>query len=268
MTEILRVQKFDRVLRLTLNDPSSRNSMSDGMMACLSQTLADAENNSSISVIVIAAEGPAFCSGHNLKELMTRRTDADGGAAYFEDIFSRCSKLMMQITNHRCAVIAEVAGLASAAGCQLVATCDLAYASVAARFCTPGVNIGLFCSTPMTALSRNIAQKHALEMLLTGDVFDANFAHRVGLVNSVVEPQELSEFVFSMAGKISSKSAKAIGFGKKLFNPQLNLSLPDAYRVCSEVMVTNMLDAESSEGIGAFLEKRQPHWRSDSENES
>ncbi len=263
MTEILRFQKTGKVLRLILSDPSSRNSMSDAMLADLTQALANAEVDHSTAVIVISAEGPAFCSGHNLKELTAHRADADHGAAYFENIFSRCASLMMQIAQHRCAVIAEVAGLASAAGCQLVATCDLAYASASARFCTPGVNIGLFCSTPMTALSRGIGQKHALEMLLTGDVYDANFAHRVGLVNRVLEPQDLSQFVSAMAEKISSKSAKAIGFGKKLFNAQLNLGLPDAYRVCSEVMVANMLDDDASEGIGAFLEKRHPHWNSD-----
>ncbi len=263
MNEILRVQKTDRVLRLTLDDPHSRNSMSDAMLANLTQALENAEADHSIAVVVIAGEGPAFCSGHNLKELTAHRIDSDGGASYFENIFSRCAKLMMQIAQHRCAVIAEVAGLASAAGCQLVATCDLAYASTVARFCTPGVNIGLFCSTPMTALSRAIGQKHALEMLLTGDVYDANFAHRVGLVNNVIEPQELPQFVQAVAEKIASKSAHAIGFGKKLFNAQLNLGLTDAYSACSKVMVANMLDGDATEGIGAFLEKRLPHWKND-----
>lgn len=264
MNGLLWVEQTNRVLRLTLNDPNSRNSLSDAMLTLLSEALTNAESDPALSVIVIAADGPAFCSGHNLKELTARRSDADGGAGYFNDIFSRCSKLMMQIVNHRCAIIAEVAGLASAAGCQLVATCDLAYASNVSRFCTPGVNIGLFCSTPMTALSRSVGLKHALEMLLTGDIFDAAFAHRVGLVNAVVEPEQLSKAVVSIAEKISSKSATAISLGKKLFNAQLDLNLQDAYRACSEVMVANMLDPESFEGIGAFLEKRRPRWQDSS----
>lgn len=261
MNGLLRVEQSGRVLRLTLNDPHSRNSLSDAMLTLLSDALTTAESVPALSVIVIAADGPAFCSGHNLKELTARRSDADGGAGYFEDIFSRCSKLMMQIVSHRCAIIAEVAGLASAAGCQLVASCDLAYASNTGRFCTPGVNIGLFCSTPMTALSRSMGRKHALEMLLTGDIYDAAFAHRVGLVNVVVEPDQLSKAVMAVAEKISLKSATAISYGKKLFNAQLNFNLEDAYRACSEVMVANMLDPESSEGIGAFLEKRRPYWQ-------
>ena len=261
MSDFLRAQQNGSVLRLTLDDPKSRNSLSDGMMAALNVALADAELNHGVSVIVLAAEGPAFCSGHNLKELTTRRSDADAGADYFAGIFRRCSALMMQIHQHRCAVIAEVSGLASAAGCQLVATCDLAYASTKASFCTPGVNIGLFCSTPMVALSRNVAPKHAMEMLLTGEVYDAEYAYRVGLVNAIVEPQDLTAYVATIATKLSSKSATAIGYGKKLFNAQQELSVADSYKMSSEVMVANMLDSESSEGIGAFLEKRHPKWR-------
>lgn len=260
----LRAEQNGKVLRLTLNDAHSRNSLSEAMLASLTEALAKAENDQSVTVVIIAADGPAFCSGHNLKELMARRSDADAGAAYFAEIFRRCSDLMMQITQHRCPIIAEVAGLASAAGCQLVATCDLAYASQNAKFCTPGVNIGLFCSTPMTALSRSIGRKHALEMLLTGDVYDAEYAVRVGLVNAVAEPQNLSTSVTAIADKISLRSATAIRYGKKLYHTQHDLPLSEAYRTCSEVMVENMLDAAASEGISAFLEKRRPHWRSDS----
>ena len=261
MSDYLNVRQTGSVLRLTLDDPKSRNSLSDSMMAALSIALTNAELDQSISIIIIAAEGPAFCSGHNLKELTVRRSDADDGADYFSGIFRRCSQFMMQIRQHRCAVIAEVSGLASAAGCQLVASCDLAYASTKASFCTPGVNIGLFCSTPMVALSRNVAPKHALEMLLTGDVYDAAYAYRVGLVNAIVEPEDLKAHVAAIAIKLSSKSSTAIGYGKKLFNAQQELSLADSYKMSSEVMVANMLDAESCEGIGAFLEKRHPNWR-------
>jgi enoyl-CoA hydratase/carnithine racemase len=264
MTVKLSVVKNQNVLRLTLNDQQSRNSLSDAMLTLLSEALATADADASVSVIIIAAEGPAFCSGHNLKELTARRSDADHGEAYFEDIFSRCSRLMMQISNHRCAVIAEVAGLASAAGCQLVASCDLAYASQLARFCTPGVNIGLFCSTPMTALSRSIAHKHALEMLLTGDMYDSAFAHRVGLVNDVIAPDDLSSYVDAVAAKISSKSATSIQYGKKLYREQQGLPLTQAYRASSEVMVANMLDGEAREGIAAFIEKRRPQWQKSS----
>lgn len=261
MSEILRSERDACVLRLTLDDPKSRNSLSDAMITTLSEILAATEIDYSISIIVIAAEGPAFCSGHNLKELTARRSDFDSGARYFTELFDRCSKLMMQIRQHRCAVIAEVAGLASAAGCQLVASCDLAYASNKASFCTPGVNIGLFCSTPMVALSRNVAPKHAMEMLLTGDIHDAEYAYRVGLVNAIIEPQNLTKHVTLVAEKLSSKSSTAIGYGKKLFHAQQELSLADSYKMSSEVMVANMLDVESCEGIGAFLEKRHPKWR-------
>ena len=260
MTAILRSDQKAGVLRLTLDDPSSRNSLSDGMMTALSAAFAKAENDASISVIVLAAIGPAFCSGHNLKELTASRSNSDSGAGYFNEIFSRCSSLMMQIAVHRCAVIAEVAGLASAAGCQLVASCDLAYAGRDARFCTPGVNIGLFCSTPMTALSRNVTSKHGLEMLLTGDIYDVEYAYRVGLVNAVIEPQNLTEHVDRVAQKISQKSSTAIAYGKKLYHAQQTMPLQEAYRACTEIMVANMLNASATEGIGAFLEKRHPHW--------
>jgi enoyl-CoA hydratase/carnithine racemase len=258
MSGFLRVEKNGKVLRLTLIDPHSRNSLSDRLMASISEALKNVEH--SVSVVVIAAEGAAFCSGHNLKELTASRKGSDGGEAYFKDIFDRCAKLMIQIAEHRCVIITEIAGLASAAGCQLVATSDLAYASTVARFCTPGVNIGLFCSTPMVALSRNVSRKHGMEMLLTGDVFDAAYALRIGLVNEVVEPEKLTEHVTSIAEKLSSKSATAIAYGKKLYTTQRDMPLQEAYKGCGEVMVANMLDVESIEGIGAFLEKRKPNW--------
>jgi enoyl-CoA hydratase/carnithine racemase len=256
MSSVLRQERSGKILRLTLNDPQSRNSLSETMMAELHAALAAATE----PVIIIAADGHVFCAGHNLKELTAHRNDVDKGEAYFNSIFSRCSELMMQITNHSSVIIAEVAGLASAAGCQLVATCDLAYASHDARFCTPGVNIGLFCSTPMTALSRNVSRKHGMEMLLTGDVYSAEYAHRVGLVNALVEADELSTHVMEIAEKISAKSSVAISYGKKLYNTQLSQPLNEAYESCARVMTENLLHAEAAEGIGAFLQKRKPTW--------
>lgn len=184
MTALLLREQKSGILRLTLNDPTSRNSLSEDMMSALQLALDGAASDGSVRVIVLAATGPAFCSGHNLKQITARRADADKGAAYFAQLFAACARLMMTIVRHPRPVIAEVGGLASAAGCQLVATCDLAIAAETARFCTPGVNIGLFCSTPMVALSRSVGQKHAMEMLLTGDAFDATEAFRMGLCQS------------------------------------------------------------------------------------
>jgi enoyl-CoA hydratase/carnithine racemase len=261
MNAPLRITLNSAILRITLDDPLSRNSLSELMLASLRSELVKAQNDERVSVIIIAAEPPVFCAGHNLKELMARRDDADLGAAYFAQLFNDCSQLMMQISHHRCAIVAEVNGLASAAGCQLVASCDLAYASSDAQFCTPGVNIGLFCSTPMVALSRNVEDKHALEMLLTGDVFDALHARRIGLINAVMESSNLTSHVGSVAAKIASKSQNAIQHGKQLFYEQRNMDLPGAYQHCSKTMVKNMLDDSAREGISAFLEKRKPIWQ-------
>jgi enoyl-CoA hydratase/carnithine racemase len=213
-------------------------------------------------VIVIAASGPVFSSGHNLKEMTARREDADGGAGYFSEVFETCANVMTAVAMHRCAVIAEVDGLASAAGCQLVAACDLAYASPQASFCTPGVNIGLFCSTPMVPLSRVAAPKHAMEMLLTGDVYSAEHAFRIGLVNAVMPQNELPGHVAAVASRIAEKSGAAVRVGKKLYHAQSALPLREAYRVASERMTVNMLDDDAVEGIGAFLEKRKAAWPS------
>jgi enoyl-CoA hydratase/carnithine racemase len=248
------------VARLTLNDEASRNSLSESMMQALLGALQDCAENSSIGAVVLASQGNVFSSGHNLKELTAHRSDTDAGLAYFEKIFALCAKLMLAISHHRCAVIAEVDGLASAAGCQLVAACDLAYASDRARFCTPGVNIGLFCSTPMVPLSRNLSHKHALEMLLLGDVYDSAFAARVGLVNAVVGQNELSGHVALTAEKIASKSQAAIRFGKRVFHDQRALGLEQAYGVAAAVMAQNMLDGAACEGLDAFISKRHPVW--------
>jgi enoyl-CoA hydratase/carnithine racemase len=248
------------VARLTLNDELTRNSLSETMLLALGDALEKCGADHSVGAVVIASTGKVFSSGHNLKELTAHRSDADKGLSYFEKIFGLCAKIMMAISHHRCAVIAEVDGLASAAGCQLVAACDLAYASEHAGFCTPGVNIGLFCSTPMVPLSRSVGSKHAMEMLLLGDVKDAAFAERAGLLNAVVNRNDLTDHVTRIAEKIASKSQAAIRFGKRTFHDQRVLNLEQAYSMTAAVMVENMLDGAACEGLDAFIAKRQPHW--------
>jgi enoyl-CoA hydratase/carnithine racemase len=260
MNEFVRCEMAQGVARLTLNDEPTRNSLSETMMSGLLGRLNQIEMDDSIGAIVLASTGKVFSSGHNLKELTAHRADADKGQAYFEKIFGLCAEVMMAISHHRCAVIAEVDGLASAAGCQLVAACDLAYASPGAGFCTPGVNIGLFCSTPMVPLSRNVSSKHAMEMLLLGDVKDAVFAERAGLINAIVPQNELTAHVAALAEKIAAKSQAAIRFGKRTFYDQRNLSLQDAYGLAADVMVKNMLDGAACEGLDAFINKRHPQW--------
>jgi enoyl-CoA hydratase/carnithine racemase len=260
VSAVLWHEQADGVARLTLSDEPTRNSLSEAMMSSLLQALKDCAADASVGAIVIASSGTVFSSGHNLKQLTAHRADADQGLAYFERTFALCAELMLAISHHRCAVIAEIDGLASAAGCQLVAACDLAYASERARFCTPGVNIGLFCSTPMVPLSRALAPKHAMDMLLSGDVKDAAFAARVGLVNDVVPQNELSGYVSAVAQKIASKSQAAIRFGKRLFHDQRQQSLEQAYGLASAVMAQNMLDGAACEGLDAFITKRHAVW--------
>jgi enoyl-CoA hydratase/carnithine racemase len=252
------------VLRITLNDAATRNSLSETMMAELSAALNTAAHDAAVRVIVLAAEGPAFSSGHNLKEISAHRADADKGAAYFSALFQSCAELMLGVVQHPKPVIAEVKGLASAAGCQLVASCDLAIAAETARFCTPGVNIGLFCSTPMVALSRNVSPKHAMEMLLTGDIFSAQDAARMGLVNRVVAAEALSGSVMDLAGKIAAKSMVTVKTGKQAFYRQLDLPLKEAYAYASRVMTENLLTRDAEEGISAFIGKRPPQWSDES----
>ena len=260
MSALLRQELSGQVLRLTLADDATRNSLSEAMMLALHDALESAALNPSIGVIVIAALGNAFSSGHNLKEMTAHRTDPDKGEAYFSKMFAMCAKLMLAVTHHRCAVLAEVDGLASAAGCQLVASCDLAYASPRARFCTPGVNIGLFCSTPMVPLSRTIPAKRAMEMLLVGDVHGAEFALDAGLINGIVAQNELTHHVAALAEKIATKSQAAIRYGKRTFYDQRALPLAEAYALSSGVMVRNMLDGAACEGLDAFIAKRTPQW--------
>jgi len=248
------------ILRLTLNDARRRNALSDSMLAQLREALEQAATDAAVRVIVLAANGAAFCAGHDLKEISRARQAADRGRAYFTDLMARCSEVMQAIVNHPQPVIAEVGGVATAAGCQLVASCDLAYASPAARFATPGVNIGLFCSTPMVALSRNVGNKPAMEMLLTGELIEAERAAEIGLVNRVVAAGELRDHSTEIARRIASKSSVTLAMGKQAFYRQREMPLADAYAFASDVMVENMLRRDAEEGIGAFLDKRAPEW--------
>lgn len=248
------------ILRLTLNDNSRRNALSEAMLKELGRLMLSTSKDDAVRVIVLAANGPAFCAGHDLKEMTLGRSEADGGREYFTKIMETCSEVMQSIVNNPKPVIAEVAGVATAAGCQLVASCDLAYAAVTAKFSTPGVHIGLFCSTPMVALSRNVSNKHAMEMLLTGDMVSPQRAVEIGLINQVINKDSLSQSTMEIAEKIASKSSMTLAVGKKAFYEQSELSLEDAYSYASQVMVDNMLSHDAEEGIQAFIEKRPPKW--------
>jgi len=245
---------------LTLNRPQARNSLSEALIAALTGSLAEIATDERVRVVVLAANGPAFSAGHDMKEMSARRRDTDRGRAYFKQLMDACSAMMQVVVRLPKPVIAAVQGPASAAGCQLVASCDLAIASSAAKFATPGVNIGLFCSTPMVALSRNVSRKAAMEMLLTGDLTSAEEAQRIGLVNRVVAPGTERDEALRLARQIASKSALTVKIGKEAFYRQLEMNLADAYRYASEVMVENMLARDAEEGIGAFIEKRTPSW--------
>jgi enoyl-CoA hydratase/carnithine racemase len=245
----------DGVATLTLNRPAQRNALSIGLMAALQDELDAIAKNKSVRVVVLAANGPAFCAGHDLKEMR-----ANPGRDNYEALFQQCSRLMLTVTRLSQPVIARVHAPAFAAGCQLVATCDLAVAASTATFATPGVHIGLFCSTPMVALSRAVGRRAAMEMLLTGDPIDAERARLVGLVNQVVPPQELDRAVAELAGKIAGKSPLTVAIGKEAFYRQLELGIEDAYAYASEVMTRNMMARDAEEGIDAFLQKRKPRW--------
>jgi len=248
------------VARLVLNRATSRNALSRSLMAALQEALDSSARNDSLRVVVLAANGPAFCAGHDLKEMTAQRCGADAGREAFAHIFAQCSRLMQSIVRHPKPVIAEVQGIATAAGCQLVASCDLAVASKDARFATPGVNIGLFCSTPMVALSRNVTRKHAMEMLLTGEMIGADEAQRIGLVNRVAPSTLLETETMELARRIAAKPVRTVKIGKEAFYRQLEMPLAEAYDYASAVMTKNMLEAEAEEGIDAFVEKRAPKW--------
>ena len=245
---------------LTMNAPSRLNALSDAMLAALQAAFDALAEDRAIRVVILKGAGKAFCAGHDLKEMTAGRAAPDGGAAHFADLFQRCSRLMQTILRLPQPVIAEVHGIATAAGCQLVASCDLAVAAEACRFGVNGVNIGLFCSTPMVALSRNVSRKKAFEMLTTGGFVSAAEAERLGLVNRVVPAGELAAATQSSAGTIAAKLGTAVRIGKRAFYDQIDLPLAEAYALTGAVMVANMLDRDTAEGINAFLEKREPDW--------
>jgi enoyl-CoA hydratase/carnithine racemase len=245
---------------LTLNRPQARNTLSEATLAALRAELAEISGHAHVRAVIIAAEGPVFSAGHDLKELTAHRTDADGGRAYTQELIASCSAMMMDILRLPQPVIAAVEGTATAAGCQLVATCDLAVASATAKFATPGVHIGLFCSTPMVALSRSVARKAAMEMLLTGDTIDAKEAGRIGLINHVVEAGMAREQALQLARRIAAKSKAVVKLGKEAFYRQIEMSIADAYDYASEVMVQNMMLGDAAEGISAFIDKRAAKW--------
>ncbi len=248
------------ILRLTLDDPGRRNSLSEAMLLALSQAFDALSDNPEVRVVILAATGPVFCAGHDLKEMTAGRQNADRGRSYFKKILHQCSSVMQKITTCPKPVIAEIDGVATAAGCQLVASCDLAVVSENSQFCTPGVHIGLFCSTPMVALSRNLANKHAMEMLLTGDMVPASRAAEMGLVNQVVPSTELRAASMALAVKIAAKSSLTVATGKRAFYQQKEMDLAAAYNYASQIMVDNMLARDAEEGIAAFIEKRAPSW--------
>jgi len=245
---------------LTLNRPEARNTLSEAMLEALGDALTAIAHDDSVRVVVLAANGPAFSAGHDLKELERHRPQPDRGRAYFKHIMSTCSAVMQQIVTLPQPVIAAVEATATAAGCQLVATCDLAVASHGAKFATPGVNIGLFCSTPMVALSRNVSPKHAMEMLLTGEMVSAEKAERMGLVNRVVASGQAREEALKLARLIATKSAFTVKIGKEGFYRQREMRLNEAYDYVTGIMVENMLARDAEEGIEAFIEKREPKW--------
>ena len=259
---ILIKEKSDKgVLRLIMNNSDQKNPLSETLMGELMDEIKAASLDQSTRVIVIASTGNVFSSGHDLKEITAARESEDNGEVYFKNLFDYCSSLMQLIVNTSQPVIAEVDGVATAAGCQLVASCDLAIASHESRFATPGVNLGLFCSTPMVALSRNVNKKNAMEMLLTGDFISAEKAKEIGLINNAVPKEDLTSEVDRLAEKIASKSTMTVATGKRAFYAQAEMDLSDAYEYTSKTMTDNLLKADAKEGINAFLEKRSPHWK-------
>ena len=248
------------IARLHMNAPQKLNALSDEMLAAFQAQIDALAHDNETRVVVISGAGKAFCAGHDLKQMQAGRTAQDGGSAYFADLFSRCASVMSGLTRLPQVVIAQVHGIATAAGCQMVASCDMAVAAQGTRFGVNGVNIGLFCSTPMVALSRNIARKQAFEMLTTGAFIDADRAQEFGLINRVVPEQDLHSATQSLAETVAGKLGAAVRIGKSAFYDQLEMGLDAAYGFTGEVMVQNMLLRDTDEGINAFIEKRKPDW--------
>jgi len=259
------LQRSDQgaVARLTLNHPEKLNALSDAMLAALQDQFDSLAQDPSIRVVILGGTGKAFCAGHDLKEMTQGRQAPDGGRAYFADLFARCARVMTAIRTLPQPVIAQPHGIATAAGCQLVASCDLAIAATGTRFGVNGVNIGLFCSTPMVALSRNIPRKQAFEMLTTGQFIDTDRALALGLINRAVDPDRLEAETDALAAQIAAKLGAAVRIGKRAFYDQLEMPLDQAYAYTGEVMVENMMYRDTAEGISAFLEKRSPDWDQD-----
>ena len=260
MSDLIIEDLKDSILKITLNNPSQQNTLSLNFINDLKKIIDKADKNDEVKVIILSSSGKVFSAGHNLKEIKSHRDDKDQGLQFFTTLINSCSDLMIKIINNSKPIIAEVSGIATAAGCQLVASCDLAYASENSKFATPGVNIGLFCSTPMVALSRVVKSKHSMEMLLTGDFIDANKAKNIGLINNYFSEDSLVDEIRQMANKIANKSSQTVKIGKKAFYNQAQMKTDDAYKYASEIMIENMMNQDSDEGISAFLEKREPDW--------
>ncbi len=258
--EVLQRTQDGSIHVLKLNCPERLNILSERMLDELQSAFDDISRRPEIRCVILRAEGRAFCAGHDLREMTRNRQSEDGGKEYFRTIFDKCAAMMMSITQLPQPVIAQVQGSAVAAGCQLVATCDLAVAATNAEFGVNGVNIGLFCSTPMVALSRNLPRKHAFEMLTTGRLIGAEEACRVGLVNRVVQAEALEDSTAALAETVASKLDAAVRIGKRAFYEQAEMTLRDAYGFAGDVMVENMMHRDTKEGISAFLDKREPHW--------
>ena len=251
------------IAQLTLNSPGNLNALSDAMLVAIQAEFDRLAADRSIRVITIKGEGKAFCAGHDLKEMTAGRAADDGGAAYFRDLFDRCGAMMQTIPQLPQPVIAQVHGIATAAGCQLVASCDMAVAAEGTRFGVNGVNIGLFCSTPMVALSRNIPRKNAFELLTTGQFVDSARAAELGLINRAVAPENLEAETLQLAETVAGKLGSAVRIGKRAFYEQLEMGLADAYSYAGDVMAENMMNKDTEEGISAFIEKRSPEWVQD-----
>ena len=255
LNNLLIYDEIDNIAILTLNRPKQQNELSSDLMTAILNKLNQIENNKNIKVVTIFANGNNFCAGHDLKELKI-----DKNEERFENIFELCSKLMLKIVKLPKPVIAGVQGIATAAGCQLVASCDLVIASDNSKFATPGVNIGLFCSTPMVAVSRNVNRKQMMEMLLLGEFVSPSKAQEIGLINKIVNKEELETETIKVAKIIASKPTTTVAIGKKAFYKQLDMNIEDAYKYTSKVMITNMLEKDAQEGISAFIDNRDPKW--------